>query len=106
MLRLRLSPDDAYVDLPEGLTRDQVGAGMRRANIGVQACRSHMTSGGTVTIKVTVSGSTGRIIKGTAMGSYRDTPAGKCVVASAKFAARFPRFSGPDITFQYLYIIR
>ena len=75
-------------------------------DLGVQACRSKMTGGGTVTIKVTVDGRTGRIVKGTALGSYRDSPAGKCVVASAKFAARFPRFGGPAMTFQYPYIIR
>ena len=98
--------DEPDEDLPDRLARDQVRIGMKRANIGVQACRSSMAMGGTVTIKVTVSGRTGRIIKAVALGSHRDTPAGKCVAASAKFAARFPRFSGPNMTFQYPYIIR
>ena len=99
-------PEPADENLPASLDRDQVRDGMKRANIGVQACRGSMANGGTVTIKVTVSGRTGRIITGVALGSWRDTPGGQCVVASAKFAARFPKFSGPDMTFQYPYIIR
>ena len=93
-------------DLPESLSRDQIRKGMTRANIGVQACRSSLSYGGTVTIQVTVSGRTGRIVTATALGSFRDTAGGKCVAASAKFAARFPRFSGANMTFQYPYIIR
>ena len=100
------APKPVDEDLPEGLTREQIRRGMKRANIGVQACRSSMSHGGTVTIRVTVSGRTGRIIKSTALGSFSGSPGGNCVAASAKFAARFPRFGGPDMTFQYPYIIR
>jgi len=92
--------------MPTGLSRAQVTTGLRRANIGVQDCRAKMGRGDVVTIQVTIDGRIGRITKGKAVGHWAGTPGGECVVISAQFAARFPKFDGPPFTLQYPYIIK
>lgn len=61
-------------------------------------------STGTVQLKVTV-GSNGRVQESSALGSFANTTAGKCVEMMAR-TAKFPKFSEPSFTFTYPVVLR
>jgi len=92
--------------LPKSLARHQVAAGMKRANPAVVACRERHNQVGLVTVSVTISGATGRVVKGRSLGPLGSTPVGKCVLKAVKGGARFGRFSGPNMTIKYPFILR
>ncbi len=92
--------------LPERLTRSQVSAGMKRASGAVARCRTVHDRVGLVTISVTISGATGRIGKGSALGPLGSSPVGACVLKAVKRSATFPQFSGPAMTIKYPFILR
>ena len=92
--------------LPELLTRSQVAAGMKRSNPAVTRCRTKHDRVGLVTVSVTISGATGRIGKGKALGPLGSSPVGACVLRAVKASATFPQFSGPAMTIKYPFILR
>jgi hypothetical protein len=94
-------------DQPRTLTKAQIAAGMRLAAGGVSDCKENFKGTGlTVMVQVTIDGKTGRVSSGQALGRHRGTAGGECIVASVRYAARFPKFSGPPLKLKYPFIIR
>ena len=91
---------------PKTLNRDQVGRGMRMAAGAVRACRQRFQTAGVVTVKATISGTGGRITRGTVVGPFAGSQVGACVLAAARSSCRFPRFSGPSLTVKYPFVLR
>jgi hypothetical protein len=89
-----------------GLTRDQVAAGMKLAHGAVLICNEKYDQKGMVTLQVTIDGTTGRIREGRVQGDLSGSPVGTCVLEAARRDARFPKFSGQPLTFQYAFILR
>ena len=88
------------------ISREVFNLAMGMAEDGVNACGKRFGKTGVVTIKITISGATGRITRGRALGSTAGTPVGACVVSAAKKSARFPKFGGTSRTMDYAYILR
>ena len=91
---------------PKTLTREQVAAGMKRAEPGVHACYQQLREPGLVMITATINGATGRIAAARVVGGFAGTPSGECVVLAVRRACVFPRFSGPPLTLKYPYMLR
>lgn len=96
----------AESDLPKALTRDQVSAGMKRANGRVKACYRMFKEAGTIMVRATINGQTGKISKSSVVGAFSGTPTGDCVSSAVRLNAFFPRFSGPALTLKYPYMLR
>jgi predicted Zn finger-like uncharacterized protein len=96
----------AESELPKALTRTQVSAGMRRANGRVKGCYRMFKEAGTIMVKATINGQTGKIRKSGIVGAFSGTPTGDCVSSAVRLNAFFPRFSGPPLTLKYPYMLR
>jgi predicted Zn finger-like uncharacterized protein len=96
----------AESDLPKALTRNQVSAGMRRAAGRVKACYRMFKEAGTIMVKATINGQTGKVSKSSIVGAFSGTPTGDCVSSAVRLNAFFPRFSGPALTLKYPYMLR
>ena len=106
--KARPAPARAAAPPPSGnpLNREVVTMAMGLAESAVQACGKRHGKTGVVTIKVAISGSTGRIASGRAVGSHAGTALGSCVVNAARGKAYFPKFTGPVRKLNYAYILR
>ncbi|MCC6746344.1 MAG: zinc-ribbon domain-containing protein [Deltaproteobacteria bacterium] len=93
-------------ELARTLSRAQIATGMAKAEKAVKRCHEKHKQPGQVILKVTISGSTGRIVQGEVLGDLAGTEAGGCVLEAAKEAARFPRFANPTVTLRYPYVLR
>jgi hypothetical protein len=85
--------------LPKTLNKRQI-LGVVRKNVGkVNACKGkHPDNKGIVTIRISVAGS-GKVTGASPVGGpLNGTPAGTCVANAVK-TYRFPRFSGPPMSF-------
>jgi predicted Zn finger-like uncharacterized protein len=89
-----------------GLSRDQVAAGMKRAQSGVQDCNDKFQQTGMVTVEATIDGGSGRVGKGRVVGGFAGTAVGECVLQAVKRAAQFPKFGGGSVTVQYPFVLR
>ena len=90
------------------LLGDEILADIQRAMSGVkhrvQACYDRHKVPGLVMLKIKV-GRDGRVAKSGVEGVFSGTPTGNCV-KKAVDRARFPRFSGPPMTFSYPFSLR
>ncbi len=76
--------------LPDAPSRNDVKTALQGVSGGVKACRTD--SGGTATVDVTFSGSTGRVSRAKiTSGPFKGTPVGGCVEKAVR-RARVPRF--------------
>lgn len=76
--------------LPDAPSRSDVKTALQGVSGGVKACRQD--SGGTATVDVTFSGSTGRVSRAKiTSGPFKGTPVGGCVEKAVR-RARVPRF--------------
>ncbi|MDH3624694.1 MAG: zinc-ribbon domain-containing protein [Myxococcales bacterium] len=76
--------------LPDAPSRNDVKTALQGVSGGVKACRTD--SGGTATVDVTFSGSTGRVSRAkVTSGPFKGTPVGGCVEKAVR-RARVPRF--------------
>ena len=80
---------------------------MALAQRGVRDCKDNFKGNpGPVTLRVTIDGKRGRVSRAKVVGRHAGSAGGDCVVGAARYAARFPRFSGPPITLTYPFILR
>ena len=86
-------PTKATTDLPEKLGESALRQGMAKVKAKAKACRAQFggSAGEKVEVKLTISGSTGRVTKAAPIGSHAGTPLGGCVAAALK-RAEFARF--------------
>jgi hypothetical protein len=95
------SPSSGGSSLPDAPSRDDVKTALQGVSGAVKACKKD--EGGTATVDVTFSGSSGRAT-GAKVGSgpFKGTPVGSCIESAVK-RARVPRFkqSTFKVTFPY-----
>jgi predicted Zn finger-like uncharacterized protein len=87
--------------LPDSPTRDDVKTALQGVSGAVKDCRKD--EGGTATVDVTFSGSSGRATRAkVASGPFKGTPVGSCIESAVR-RARVPRFkqSTFKVTFPY-----
>lgn len=91
--------------LPERLSSSDIRAGIVAVKHRAKSCgRDHdQPSGEKISIKMTISGASGRVLLARATGQYAGTDVGECVAAVFK-RARFPKFAKP--TLGVIYPIR
>jgi len=93
------SPSDS--SLPDAPSRDDVKTALQGVSGAVKGCKQD--EGGTATVDVTFSGSSGRATGAkVASGPFKGTPVGSCIESAVK-RARVPRFkqSTFKVTFPY-----
>ena len=89
--------------VPKRLTRKLVQQGMRGVVEEMRRCRRFKQTG-TAQVRTTIAQS-GQVSAATLKGTLAKTEAGNCIRA-AVLAARFPRFSGPPLSFSYPFVLR
>jgi predicted Zn finger-like uncharacterized protein len=90
--------------LPAQPSRGDIASGMNSVAGAVRACGGGVS--GTATIRVTISGSSGRVTNASVAGPpFAGTPAGSCMARAAR-GASFPRFSNPSLTVNYPFVVR
>jgi len=83
----------ARPSLPSRLPASAVTRALGRVRSGVQGCLRRFGFGHTtIRLRVTVSGSTGRVTAARALGRFRGAPAGRCALRLVR-SLSFPRFS-------------
>ena len=87
--------------LPEAPSRNDVKTALQGVSGGVKACKQD--SGGTATVDVTFSGSTGRVSRAKiTSGPFKGTAVGGCVERAVK-RARVPRFKQSSFKVKFPY---
>jgi hypothetical protein len=88
--------------LPTKPTKAQVKAAMQKVTAKASKCSKYSTE--TVKVKLVVGGN-GRVQSAAAQGAAAGTTAGKCVEMLAR-TAKFPEFSGPNLTLVYPIVLK
>jgi hypothetical protein len=79
-----------------GLTREQVGAGLKAVSAAVRSCKA---GAGFATVEVVIRG-TGKVASASVSGFDHGDPAARCVSREVR-KARFPEFDGKPIAVSY-----
>jgi hypothetical protein len=86
---------------PEKLSQTDLLDGIKGVKASAQACGSkHGVTGVKIPVKLSIEGSTGRVISAQAQGDYAGKPAGNCVAAELK-KATFKKFTSAQMGFTY-----
>ena len=72
----------------------------------VKACYRMFKQAGTIMVRATINGQTGKISKASIAGAFSGTPTGDCVSSAVRLNAFFPRFSSAPLTLNYPYMLR
>ncbi len=84
----------------ESLSRSDITKAIGRISGAVRGCYNKYKVTGLVWVRVTVSGSSGRVSSASVTGKFSGTPTGKCVARAVK-RARFAKFSRSSQSFKY-----
>jgi hypothetical protein len=89
----------------EGLSREEIQQGMRASAKAVQACYDRYKRAGmyAVTVTIATSGVPREVRPG---GTPPDQATAACVCAAVKATARFPSYTGEEVTITYPFIFR
>ncbi|MFH2008797.1 MAG: hypothetical protein ABI333_19575 [bacterium] len=87
-------------NLPARLSFGQIRTGVYRIIGTARACYNRYRVAGTCTVKVTVSGASGRVSGAQVLGKFAGTPTGRCLSRAFK-RARFPKFSSGSQSFRF-----
>jgi len=101
----RSKPSTSAGNLPSTLSRSQVKSGMSRVSGKVRSCYDKFKVPGMASVRVKISGSSGRVASAKVGGKFGGTPTGACV-SRAVSTARFPKFSSPTMTVTYPFILK
>jgi predicted Zn finger-like uncharacterized protein len=86
---------------PEKLSQTDLLDGIKGVKASAQACGSkHGVTGVKIPVKLSIEGSTGRVISASAQGDYAGKPVGNCVAAELK-KAEFKKFTSAQMGFTY-----
>jgi hypothetical protein len=89
----------------EGLSREDIQGGMRRAVRAVQACYDRYRIPGMVNVQVTI-GLSGVPRQVQAVGEVPSDAEARCVCEAVRALSRFPSYMGEEVTITYPYIMR
>ena len=84
----------------ESLSRSDITKAISGVRGAVRGCYNKYKVTGLVWVRVTVSGSSGRVSSASVTGKFSGTPTGKCVARAVK-RARFAKFSRSSQSFKY-----
>ena len=87
------------------LSRSQVKRVMSRANGRMKRCYQKHKEAGMLRVRVSVKGSTGRIVSARVKGKFAGTPTARCALRAVR-RLRFPKFQNPTQKFSYPYLLR
>lgn len=89
-------------NLPQSLTQAQLLGGLRLAKTRAKGCgkKNGAAAGTRVRVRMSISGSTGKVTSAVPQGEHVGTPLGKCVAAAAS-KATFPKFKKSSQGLQY-----
>jgi hypothetical protein len=94
----RTAPTKATATLSDVPSKEAVLAAMKGVQPRVMACKTGRH--GTMMLKITVSGTTGKVQSAAATGSFAGSPEGDCAVRAVR-SANFPKFKKPSLTISY-----
>ncbi len=91
---------------PSRLGSRDIKSGMKRIGGWVQQCYDQYQISGLAEVKVTVKGSTGKVVRVQVLGQFKGSPTtGKCLVTAVK-KATFRTFKVSKMTFRYRWYLR
>jgi hypothetical protein len=99
------SSGSADPSLPEKLSAGDIRSGVNVVMGQARGCYTRYKVAGTCTIRVVVSGSTGRVSGASVTGEFKGTPTGRCV-EQAFARASFKRFKSASQSFVFPLIFR
>lgn len=100
----RVEPRRASI--PSRLGSRDIQTGMKRIGGLIQQCYDQYQVPGLAEVKVTVKGSTGKVVKVLVFGKFKGSPTtGKCLVEAA-MKARFRTFKVSKMSFRYRWYLR
>jgi hypothetical protein len=95
----------AASNLPKRLSPSQIRKGVYRILGSARACFNRYRVPGRANVRVTVSGSSGRVSSAKVRGAFKGTPTGRCVARAFK-RARFKKFASGSQSFTFPLIFR
>jgi predicted Zn finger-like uncharacterized protein len=99
------SSGSADPSLPEKLSAGDIRSGVNSVMGQARGCYNRYRVAGTCTIRVVVSGSTGRVSGANVQGEFKGTPTGRCV-EQAFAKASFKKFKSSSQSFVFPLIFR
>jgi hypothetical protein len=92
--------------IPTRLGSRDIQGGMKRIGARIQQCYDQYQVPGLAEVKVTVKGSTGKVVKVVVLGKFKGSPTtGKCLVEAA-MKATFTIFKASKMSFRYRWYLR